>query len=437
VRVEPASLSTIDIWFNETVDPASAASPAGWRLRRLGQGDVPITAASRDARNGDRVALTAALEPGCPTAEYELAPIGAIFDAAASATGGVANALDLADARNVHRFTLGSTLTVTLGASGHENITISVHDAGMVGPGLSTWSHDAPWLFRTASGMNTGFVRFEWRDRFAAVTGVAAQDAILDASFSLLPEWGDAQAIEIRRVLQSWSDPASGGDWNSNPTGGPTWRDHAHPNARWNQAGAAKLGGSGSSLADYNGPNDLAASVDAVALPLAINERVDLGGAAVTDAFRFWFASPQADYGYALRLQGGATQETKFERAEASLGEHGPVLAITYRLPGAGDCEAARFHRGDPNATGEVDLSDAVFIFGYLFTGGDAPGCLEAADAQNDGVIDISDGIYLLLYLFAGGLEPAPPGPSTAPCGQDPDVPGAAGDLGCDAYDRC
>jgi hypothetical protein len=90
------------------------------------------------------------------------------------------------------------------------------------------------------------------------------------------------------------------------------------------------------------------------------------------------------------------------------------------------------------NSSGQIDLSDGIAIFGFLFLG-DPPAlqCSESADANNDGAIDISDGIYLLSWLFTGGPEPAPPGPTSAPCGVDPDPIGSPGDLGCGSYDRC
>ncbi len=98
------------------------------------------------------------------------------------------------------------------------------------------------------------------------------------------------------------------------------------------------------------------------------------------------------------------------------------------------ECET-RFHRGDPNSSGATDVSDAIAIFGYLFLGSPATlSCRESADVNNDGTIDISDRIYLLSWLFTGGSEPAAPGPTGAPCGFDPDLPGSPGDIGCEAY---
>jgi DNA-binding beta-propeller fold protein YncE len=443
VRVEPASLTTVDVWFSEAVDALTAADPSRWRLTKTSDGSaVAVQSALRDGSSGDRVTLRVALETGCAPIEYELAPTGVILDLAGTASGGAANALDLADPANTRRFTIGSTLTVTLGASSAESIVVPVHDASMVGPNLSTWSHDSVWLFSTSGGpgVNTGFVRFDWQSAFAAVTGVTSPDQILDASFSLQGEYGDAQTVEVRRVLQSWSDSASGGDWNQNANGAPTWRDHAHPSAPWNSAGAASLGGTGSVASDYNSSRDLASRVDASVAVEAVNERVTFAGPLVTDAFRFWFESPALDYGYALRLLAGTRQGLKLERSEAELREHGPVLTITYRLPGAvapEDCKRTEFHRGDPDQSGEVDLTDAVVVFRFLFLGGTAPSCLESADSNNDAAVDLSDGIHVLNYLFLGGEPPALPGPVSEPCGTDPDPPGSPGDLGCESYGRC
>jgi hypothetical protein len=95
------------------------------------------------------------------------------------------------------------------------------------------------------------------------------------------------------------------------------------------------------------------------------------------------------------------------------------------------------FHRGDANGSGTADLSDAVFVLSYLFNGGPAPSCLEAANVNNDTQLDISDGIALLGYLFLGAPAPPAPGPPPRSCGTDPDAEGSARDLGCEAYDAC
>lgn len=79
----------------------------------------------------------------------------------------------------------------------------------------------------------------------------------------------------------------------------------------------------------------------------------------------------------------------------ASLAVDPPILQIHYI-------------RGNLNGDAELDLSDAIALFGYLFLGGRLL-CPRAGDANLDGELDISDGAYLLNFLFLGGRPP--PGP--------------------------
>ncbi|MBI4583696.1 MAG: hypothetical protein HY717_06710 [Planctomycetes bacterium] len=74
--------------------------------------------------------------------------------------------------------------------------------------------------------------------------------------------------------------------------------------------------------------------------------------------------------------------------------------------------------RGDANNSGLVSAADANYINNYLFSGGPAPSCMDAADANDDGQVDISDSIYLMEWLYSGGPPPPAPGPFN--CGQDP-----------------
>lgn len=335
-RVAASSPTRIEVWFSETVDAESAGRPSAYRIVREGTDDrIPVTAVRFDPQNGDRVSLSvAALAAACPPARYRLAPAEPIRDVADRASGNSANPMRIDEPANTHAFSLGDRLTVTLGASGYENLTVRVHDASPVGPGLATWAHDRVFLHTNSSGnINPGFLRFDWREAFATATGAGA-DAILDARFSLHPLAGDAQRVEARRVLQPWRDADNGGDWNQNPVGAPTWRDHSHPDSPWNEPGARALGGSGRDPADYGGRWDLAERVDVTVEMRAITEPAVFGGEAVTDAFRFWFAHPDLDHGYALRLAGtpGTLPVAEFEGWEPALRQMGPVLSLTYRL---------------------------------------------------------------------------------------------------------
>jgi hypothetical protein len=101
------------------------------------------------------------------------------------------------------------------------------------------------------------------------------------------------------------------------------------------------------------------------------------------------------------------------------------------------ECESRPFHRGDPNADGKTDLSDAVAILEFLFLGGLTPGCKESADVQNDGLVDLTDAVSILNYLFVNGPQPSSPGAPGSACGIDPDTTGSLMDLGCVVYDIC
>ena len=80
---------------------------------------------------------------------------------------------------------------------------------------------------------------------------------------------------------------------------------------------------------------------------------------------------------------------------------------------------------GDVNGDGTIDISDAIYLLGNLFTAGPAPiaiecppgaGGLRNGDVNSDGSIDISDAVYLLSGLFLGGPAPVeincPPPPT-------------------------
>jgi len=105
-------------------------------------------------------------------------------------------------------------------------------------------------------------------------------------------------------------------------------------------------------------------------------------------------------------------------------------------LPEKGSMEvrvlpAPPFLRGDSNADGRVDISDAIRIFMYLFLGADAPRCMDAADATDDGKLDLSDGVRILCDFFIPYTAIPPPGPFQ--CGHDPTMDW----LYCESYSMC
>ena len=84
------------------------------------------------------------------------------------------------------------------------------------------------------------------------------------------------------------------------------------------------------------------------------------------------------------------------------------------------------FQRGDTNLDGQLNISDSIFVLGFLFLGTAAPPCLDAADFDDSGVLDISDGHGINVFLFVGSFAPPPPGPFH--CATDPTLD----ELPCD-----
>ncbi len=76
------------------------------------------------------------------------------------------------------------------------------------------------------------------------------------------------------------------------------------------------------------------------------------------------------------------------------------------------------FVRGDANNDAVVNIADGVWILSYLFRGGLAPVCLDAADVDDSGMLDINDAISVIYYRLMGGQAPKAPFPE---CGTDPD----------------
>jgi CubicO group peptidase (beta-lactamase class C family) len=60
---------------------------------------------------------------------------------------------------------------------------------------------------------------------------------------------------------------------------------------------------------------------------------------------------------------------------------------------------------GDASGDGAIDISDAVYLIAFIFTGGPAPNPI-SGDANHDGAVDISDAVYLIAFIFSGGPAP-------------------------------
>jgi len=84
------------------------------------------------------------------------------------------------------------------------------------------------------------------------------------------------------------------------------------------------------------------------------------------------------------------------------------VAVALIGLAGSADAQS-HFKRGDTNSDSAINIGDAVFVLGFLFSGGAAPVCSDAADVNDDGSLNIADAVALLAFLFSGGAQPAEP----------------------------
>jgi hypothetical protein len=83
--------------------------------------------------------------------------------------------------------------------------------------------------------------------------------------------------------------------------------------------------------------------------------------------------------------------------------------------------ETREFIRGDANYDLALDISDPVTVLHAKFYGDVRIRCEAAADANDDGKVDISDAAYVFTYLFMGGSPPRAPFPEP---GLDPEPGG-------------
>jgi len=127
--------------------------------------------------------------------------------------------------------------------------------------------------------------------------------------------------------------------------------------------------------------------------------------------------------GEVQRVFGGAADfpTSQYVELRAALVQIQDGLVV--RVEGS-ESRTPMFVRGDSNSDGVADLSDAVHMLAFQFTGGATPGCLESADVNDDGVTDVSDPVSLLGTLFGGAANPPAPYPA---CG----AVGSQGSLSC------
>lgn len=132
---------------------------------------------------------------------------------------------------------------------------------------------------------------------------------------------------------------------------------------------------------------------------------------------------------FVLPVEGGNLGIETIIRAENELFEQvEAVFEESFEIePGVVE---QRFIRGDANVSGQMDLSDAVYILNYLYLGAAAPSCHKSADVDDNGSLELTDAIRALSHLFLGAAAPSAPYPG---CGVDTEPD----ELTCEAFDHC
>lgn len=98
---------------------------------------------------------------------------------------------------------------------------------------------------------------------------------------------------------------------------------------------------------------------------------------------------------------------------------HIAAMVVVLCLPPCGPIDAAEvegFQRGDCNADGSRNISDMVYLVGYLFESDPSPECLDACDTNDDGSLGLADAVHGLNTIFMGPLV----FPEPDFCGVDP-----------------
>lgn len=68
--------------------------------------------------------------------------------------------------------------------------------------------------------------------------------------------------------------------------------------------------------------------------------------------------------------------------------------------------EAVNYSCGDANSSGGIDIDDAVYLIGHIFSGGPNPEPYSSGDTDCSGSIDVDDVVYIIGYIFMGGTPP-------------------------------
>lgn len=120
-------------------------------------------------------------------------------------------------------------------------------------------------------------------------------------------------------------------------------------------------------------------------------------------------ASDQAD------INGNISADPLFcdlDNKDISISASSPCNALQNScnvLIGAGDIGCGQYLCGDANGDLVVNISDAVYLIGYIFSGGAEPDPYLSGDADCNGRINLTDIVYIIKFAFMDGHTPCDP----------------------------
>jgi len=310
------SQTAVQLRFDQKLDLASAQKVSNYQIAP----GIQIQAAALDARESIVHLYTTPLEIG---KKYALA-IQDVQDGA----GNVIEPL-----KNVP-ITLANTMEITFGEGDAVTLSGVLKDTSLiVDPQKKMKNYNAggeDFLLCTPIG-GVFFVAFEIMEAFEKI-GITQPEQILEASINFYAESIEndkPQQMLIRRVLLPWKE----GKQKSQPAAENelTYNSALHRNLPWNKPPAQAMleGIDGDEESDYNGSEDVAHRIDGTTTIQGAGIRYVWKGPLVTDAFRFWLANPDYNYGYLFALRDG-TASVRFASKEHPDSTRRPVLTIRY-----------------------------------------------------------------------------------------------------------
>jgi C1A family cysteine protease len=206
-------------------------------------------------------------------------------------------------------------------------------------------------------------------------------------------------------VLVGWDDnQGDSGIWIMRNSWGSWWGENGYMRIEY---GCSKIG-YGASYIDYPGAlRIITGSLPSCSVGVSYSEQLESEGGA---AEQTWFVADGGLDGSGLTLSETgsisgipmAEQDITFTAAvEDNRGRYDEKEFVIV---------VERYLDGDANATGDINLADAVYILNYVFAGGPSPVPIPAsADCDCDEGVSIADAAFIVNYIFKNGPEPMCP----------------------------